>query len=157
MGTYRFSSYKQLKKYVDAKLVSVLDEIADEVLYELKASVEDHLYSWEPKKYERTGWLLESITRSKVALSFGEYKVSIYYDTNVLQPVLREDAWNAHADFWGEWVGEDLVWWLEKGTPDNPYYQHPEYAFIRDCTEWISGEYHEKFKKKLEARGLLTV
>lgn len=155
MASYQFKDYKQLEKYMRLKMQEVLEMCATVTLNELKAMVSENIYSWKPREYERTNMLIESISKTEVKNAGNTYQCKIYFDVNKIQSVIRmPDSWNAHADFNGNFAGDDLIGWLEYGTPTNPYYQHPEYRFIRDTYEWLCDEYMTIFKKNAKKLGV---
>ena len=145
---------------MDKKMKQTLDRCAFDTMEELKASVEDHMYSWSPKKYKRTKMFLESISKTKAEKDGGTYVCRVYFDADKIEAVIRmPNEWNAHASFSGEPVAEGIIYWMEygnaseDGTP-NPYYEHEGYGFIRDTREWLQYELDNLFKKNAKRLGV---
>lgn len=152
---FNFSTYRQLEMYMENRLKKILNECAREAMEELKANIEENLYSWTPRKYERTRMFIDSVSKTKATKVGDRYECKIYYDTDKIRSIIRmPNSWNAHANFDNEWIGDELIYWLEYGTPDNPYYQHPEYGFVRETLEWLQTEYKKMFKDKARKYGV---
>lgn len=152
MAKYKFTNVKQIEKYLEKMVVIGLDEVAEITKQKLIDTVENRLYdAWTPEMYERTGWLLQSISKTKVVKVYGRYVVEIYFDTRTMQPQLRYPNWNAHADFWGEWQGDKIAKWIEEGT-ENRYYEHDGIWAVRDTILWIKKEFNRLFREALQYR-----
>lgn len=136
-----------------------LDDIGKDVMARLKYNVEHSVYSWTPAQYVRTRQVLDSISQIKAVRVGGKYVTEVYFDPVKIRLIIYADKWNAHASFQGKWAmgdiaGSNLIAWLEKGTPGNPYFQHEAHGFIKDTLEWIEGEYLTLFRRELEKHGV---
>lgn len=141
---------------LENKVKFVLEEVADIVKQDLINNVENRLYdAWTPSTYDRTGELLKSITRTEVKKVFGKYTTTIYFDSKVMQPYYREGEWYAHASIvTGEWISENLAYWIEEGTEGSPYYNHDGIYAVRDTVKWITEEFDRLFREHLKIRGI---
>jgi len=162
MAKYRFKNFSQATNYINKKIEKSLTSVSIIVMNKLKENVEKTVYSKPPLEYQRTNQVLNSISRTKPILSGGKYTVEIYFDPLKILPIINEHSWNAHASFSGEWAmsnsvsSDNLIGWLENGTPNNKYYQHPAYGFIKETVEWLRGEYLRIFKEELKKNGITT-
>ena len=117
MSTYKFKNLKTLNNYLNKKISIALDNVASITLEKLKENVNNSVYSWTPKQYERTYQLLNAISKTKPINNNGKYTVEIYFDPLKIQPILNPYGWNAHASFKGEWTANSttsytLISWL---------------------------------------------
>lgn len=156
MKQYKFKNSSQMMNGLGAYLQKTLNDIADVVLEQLKTNIEGSIYSWTTKRYNRTGDVLRSISRTKVSKdNKNQYSVIIYFDVNKIQPEIRDgNTWNAHADFWGNEVsGGDLLNWLDRGT-ENRFYSHEGYEFMEEIFVWLDIELNYLFKEHIKKYGL---
>jgi len=155
-----FRNTSDLGGYLKKQVEITLKNIANTAMEKLKENVQNSVYGWQPEQYVRTGQVLNAISRTSPTLSGGRYTSEIYFDATKIQPIIHADRWNTHASFSGEWSMKDLnnnlIKWLEYGTPNNPYYAHEEARFLRDTIEWIQINYIELFKKGLAENGIVT-
>lgn len=155
MAKYRFKNLQQLNNYLEDRTQKALNKVAIIAMEKLKENVNNSVYGWTPKKYIRTGMLLNAISKTEATKTLsGRYTVEIYFDYLKLQPVINEYGWNSHADFWGGWISNDqsssdIVNWLENGT-NNKYFSHPAYGFIKDTIVELKAEYANIFREKLK-------
>lgn len=155
MAIHKFNNIKSLFAYMDNKIKRSLDDIGKEVMAKLRYNVNHSVYDWTPARYERTRQVLESISRLEAAWAGGRYVAEVYFDPMKIRPIIQSGKWNAHASFGGRWAmgdiaGSNLIAWLERGTPDNPYFQHEAHGFIKETVGWIEGEYLMLFRRELE-------
>lgn len=164
-ASYNVSNFQQLKDYINKNIEKVLTRIADSTLSKLKENVEKTVYS-NPQSdfYKRTRQILNSISRTDIVYRNGGYSVEIYFDALTIQPIIRNNNLNAHADFSENYVVkqtytgsisyDNLIAWLEFGTPGNKVHQHPENKFLRDTITWIKQEYKTMFIKEMKNLGI---
>lgn len=157
VAKFNFSNFKQLELYMEKKIIQTLDKCADLAMDRLTQNIIDSVYDWQPKQYERTYQLLESVSRTEVKKIYDRYVVEIYFDYKKMQPIIVENKWNKHADFYGNWIqneqsASDLINWLEYGT-ENKWFSHDEHRFYRDTLEWIQKEYRKIFKAYAKQSG----
>lgn len=154
----QIKSYKQLEEYMAKKIKLALDECANQALDKLTQNVVDSVYDWQPSRYKRSYQLLQAISRTEVKKVYDGYVVEIFFDYTKMQPIVVENGWNKHADFYGNWINSeyssaDLVNWLEHGT-NNKYFSHPEHGFIKDTVEWLNNELNDMFKRYITNVGV---
>lgn len=158
MAQYKFSNSKQLMNGVGAYIEKALNQVAIEVLNELKHNVQSRIYDFEPYQYDRTYQVIKSISKTAVKKSSnGMYEAIIYFDSMLIEPIIYSGGtWNAHADFLGNEVdGNDIIKWLDGGT-NNKFYSHIKTDFWKDTIEWVNREYSRMFKQKIQVMGITT-
>lgn len=158
MTKCNFKNIGQLELYMDKKIRTTIDRCAMLAMDRLAQNMIDSVYDWQPEQYSRTYQALEAISRTEVVKVYGKYVVEIYFDYKKMQPEIRSGSWNAHSDFWGEWINNeqsasDIINWLENGT-DNKYYSHPAYVFIKETVQWLQKEYVKIFKAYARQNGM---
>lgn len=153
MAKYLFKNKNQVFKYMDKKIIEILNKCSDLALEKLTQNVLDTVYDWQPKQYERSYQLLESISRTEVRKVYGRYVVEIYFDYKKMQPIINDGKWNSHADFYGNWINNeqsasDMVNWLEYGVdPEhNQYYAQKAHGFLKMTIEDLQKNYRKIFK-----------
>lgn len=143
---------------MDKKIKQTLDKCAMLAMDKLTQNMIDTVYDWQPEQYSRTYQALDAISRTEVAKVYGKYVVEIYFDYKKIQPEIRSGKWNAHADFWGNWINNeqsssDIINWLEYGT-SNEHYSHPAYGFLKETIKWLEKEYVKIFKTYARQSGM---
>lgn len=124
----------------------------------LKKLLEERLYdSYNPKLYERTYELLDSISHSEIIKSNNSYYVEIFYDTDKIRSYPRQQngltyMWGQHTSFSGEDVSMWIPKWIEEGTPNNKYYQHSGTHSMEDTKKWLLQEYNRLFRIALKQK-----
>lgn len=158
MATYNFSNSNQLKRYMDKVIREGLEYCAWRAERMLRKLLEERLYDfYDPKMYERTYELLNSITHSEVIpVGNGVYYVEIYYDTDKIRSYPRKSngltyKWGQHTSFSGEDVSDWIPLWIEKGTI-NEKYSHEGTHSMEDTKKWISKEYNRLFRLALKIK-----
>lgn len=128
----------------------------------LRKLLEERQYdAYDPKMYDRTFELLNSISHSEVIrLNNNTYFVEIYYNTDKIRSYPRETGtfgqyikWGQHSDFKNEDVSQWIPLFIEDGTPNNPYYQHEGTHSMEDTKEWLKKEYNRLFRIALSKYG----
>lgn len=150
MAKLRIRNYRQLEDYMGKKIKLALDECANQALDKLTQNIIDSVYDWQPSRYKRSYQLLQAVSRTEVNKVCDRYVVEIFFDYTKMQPIITDNGWNKHADFYGNWINNeqssaDLVNWLEYGTK-NRYFSHPEHGFIKDTIEWLNNELNDMFR-----------
>lgn len=158
MATYNFSNSKQIKRYMERIVKDGLEYCAWKAECMLRKLLEERLYDfYDPKMYERTYELLNSITHSEVIpVGNGTYYVEIYYDTDKIRSYPREAngwtyKWGQHTSFSGEDVSDWIPLWIEKGTTSKQYSYNGTKS-MEDTKEWIKREYLRLFKIALKQK-----
>ena len=152
-----FKSVSEVKKYMNNKIIKILNEIAQGVKEELYDKVKERLYdAWTPKQYERTEELLDSISKTEVYQEKGFYCVKIFYDTDKIFPHTVEGKWGQHESFYKEDISEHLPLWIEEGTKDNPFPRKGINA-MSDEKKWIEENYNKIFRNKLKQYGINSI
>lgn len=155
MTSYKFYNMKQVNLYLDKKIKQVLDRCSDLAIEKLTQNVLDSVYDWRPNQYDRSYQLLEAITKTGVIKFGNTYTCEIYFDAYKMKSVINMPSeWNSHADMKNEWAGGELIYWLEYGTKDNPYYNHDEHRFIRDTIKDLKKNYIKIFKAYAKQNGM---
>lgn len=155
MPNFLFSNYTQIEKYMEKLIKETLDEISDIVKQKLYDLVEDRLYdAYSPSNYERTKELINAISKTQVAKTYGSHVVEIFYDTKKIFPYITgEGNWNKHADWYGNDVSDLIPLFVEYGTVGSLWDRDGIFA-IRDTQAWISKEYNRLFRETLKYKGI---
>lgn len=161
MGKYQFSNKEQLRRYLEKMVKDGLEYCAWRAESMLIKLLEERQYdAYDPKMYDRTFELLNSISHSEVIKVNNLYYVEIYYDTDKIRSYPRQEGafgqyvkWGQHTDFGNEDVSEFIPKWIEKGTPNNPYYKHKGTHSMEDTRDWLKHEYNRLFRIALKKYG----
>lgn len=123
-----------------------------------KKLLKERLYdAYDPKMYDRTFELIDSISHSEVIKVNNTYYVEIFYDADKIRAYPREKdglythKWGRHTDFDSEDVSYWIPLWIEEGT-QNEYYSHKGTRSMEDTREWISKEYNRLFRLALQQK-----
>lgn len=161
MAKYNFSNRGQLERYLEKMVKDGLEYCAWMAENMLKKLLKERLYdAYDPKMYDRTFELLNSISHSEIIkLNNGTYFIEIYYDTDKIRSYPRERgdfgqyvAWGRHTSFKDEDVSEWIPLWIEEGTK-NKYYSHKGTHSVEDTKKWITKEYNRLFRIALKKYG----
>lgn len=158
LANYNFSNSNQLKRYMDKMIREGLEYCAWRAENMLRKLLEERLYDfYDPKMYERTYELLNSISHSNIIkLNNGTYYVEIYYDTDKIRSYPRTSdgwtyKWGQHTSFNNEDVSSWIPTWIELGT-NNGHYPHNGTHSMEDTKKWISKEYNRLFRLALKIK-----
>lgn len=159
-----FKSIKELNKYIERKYIEeFIKKIGKEVYNILYNEVRVEWYQrngidWEPKDYERTFQLLNSITCSPVFRNGNEYLVKIYYDTDKIQPMFgtEDKPWTRHMSIINHKdVSEAIPYYIEYGN-NSPIYEYQGVHPVKNTLEQLDEDKHllTRFKELFELKGI---
>jgi hypothetical protein len=149
-----FNNLDSFLNYLQKSLKPSLAELSLQIEEIIKKYIMDRQYGWNPKYYFRTYDYINSLTISKIVESGNGYEVELFFDTNKIIPRTVKGNWNQHEDFWGNPTSEFIPLWLEEGSPNNPYFQHPGNHAVRDAlNEFKNGKAIRELQMFLKKRG----
>ena len=73
-----FNSISEWKKHLEESVIKSLQETANEIYEDWRYRIRGEIYSYNPKTYEKTGMLLDSIRISDVKKQGSLYYIEIY-------------------------------------------------------------------------------
>ena len=71
-----FNSISEWKKHLEESVIKSLQEIANEIYEDWRYRIRGEIYSYNPKTYEKTGMLLDSIRISDVKKQGSLYEIT---------------------------------------------------------------------------------
>lgn len=158
MAKYNFSNKNQLRRYLEKMVIDGLNYCCYRAEAMLKKLLQERLYdAYDPKMYDRTFELIDSISHSEVIKVNNTYYVEIFYDDDMIRSYPRKEnglytyKWGQHTSFDNEDVSHWIPLWIEEGT-DNKYYSHKGTHSIEDTREWLSKEYNRLFRIALKQK-----
>jgi hypothetical protein len=149
-----FNNLQVAYEFIKNNVKNSFEDLSKEIYRVIQLYIEERQYDWTPKDYIRTMEYLNSLTISEIKSNGNGYSVEIYFDTNKIIPHTVEGNWNQHEDFWGNPTSEFIPLWLEEGSPNNPYFQHPGNHAVRDAlNEFKNGKAIRELQMFLKKRG----
>jgi hypothetical protein len=109
---------------------TVMSALQKEVGLALKQTINDYFhekfYDYEPRRYERSGQLIKSLTLTKVEKTPTGYAITVFFDTSKIQPNRekgqyvenRRKVYLGQTVYKGEVVTDRVPLWAELGLID---------------------------------------
>ena len=113
-----FRNFKEYEKHINKLLKDSMEEVGAEVEKVLRDRIEKDVYSvYDPKEYERTRELKNSVMHTQAKDVGGNVVVEVGHDTDMI----RAYEPNQHMSIDGQDVSEYLPRWINDGTIGNAY------------------------------------
>lgn len=94
----KFKSLNDLFKYIKDEVADSMNEIGKEAEQEVKNQLEVDVYSFQPKVYERTYDLQNSVVYSKPIINKNTVMTTIFHDTSLINS--DPDKFQHGSHFW---------------------------------------------------------
>lgn len=160
----KFSSLKDLNKFVEKNIEIVANQLGEIVEKELIFWLKETVYKDSPFEYHRTFELLNSITIGDLKKDKNKISCSVYFDSSKINQTLATNSWNHHMSVFGykedkkynEPINEMIPYYLNYGT-DSPIYSHDEHLFLEKTIESLNdGKLRKKMIEYLSEKGIVV-
>lgn len=154
-----FRNLKDLERYMKKILKDSMEDAGREIEHTLRDQIDEDVYnSYDPKEYERTRELKNSVMHTQPKEINGQIFVEIGHDYN---QIYSNPEKYQHASVWGDDVSEYLPKWINDGTIGLAFgkgaWTEPR-PYMDNTKEKIKdkGLFERELKVALEKRGIKT-
>jgi hypothetical protein len=82
----QFNNLNELNTWLSQQIAQSMNDVGEMVVEKVKEHIESDVYSFDPKVYQRTNELKESIVHSTPIVNGDTVEVSIYPDAQLIHP-----------------------------------------------------------------------
>lgn len=147
-GKKTLDNPQAVKDLLDKTARGITTAVAEEARKKLIELTATNVYdAYQPKKYDRTYQLIDSISRNKTRSIYNgsKYRNEVYFDINKIKTTAPSSTqWGSYEDFSGNDVRKEVIGWMEEGSSplygrgnDLIYGGHPGAHMIKETSEWV--------------------